>query len=147
MQLDQAYARLTNSEMERSAVIADCTRSEMPLVYVTREFTDQTGYEPAEVVGYNCRFLQGPDTDPADVATIRRAIGEQRGLTIDILNYRKDGTPFWSRLRLRPVFRDGVLDTYVGVQNPIAESEVNRGGFLDVPETGESHAPQRPDES
>ncbi len=131
--LDKAYDRLTRTEAERSAVIADYTRSDMPLVYVTRAFVHQTGYTEAEAIGANCRFLQGPDTDPDDIEAIRQAIREQRSLTIDILNYRKDGTPFWNRLRLRPVFRDGALDTYVGVQNPIPEADVVRGPHFDMP--------------
>ncbi|MBK1698069.1 PAS sensor domain-containing protein [Rhodovibrio salinarum] len=131
--LDEAYDRLTQTEAERSAVIADCQHADMPLVYVTRAFVDQTGYPAEEVINRNCRFLQGPDTDPHDVAAIHKAIAQARSLTIDILNYRKDGTPFWNRLRLRPVFREGVLDTYVGVQNPIAESQVDRGPYFDMP--------------
>jgi PAS domain S-box-containing protein len=131
--LDKAYDRLTRAEAERAAVIADCKQPDLPLVYVTSAFEQQTGYAPAEAIGTNCRFLQGPDTDPKDVAAISRAIAEARSLTIDILNYRKDGTPFWNRLRLRPVFRDGVLDTFVGVQNPIPEAEVERGPFFDIP--------------
>jgi PAS domain S-box-containing protein len=139
--LDKAYDRLTKAEAERAAVIADCTQADMPLVYITRAFEQQTGYTPAEAIGTNCRFLQGPDTDPDDVAAIRQALAEARSLTIDILNYRKDGTPFWNRLRLRPVFRDGVLDTYVGVQNPIAEDEVQRGPNFDVPAVERPAAP------
>jgi PAS domain S-box-containing protein len=131
--LDKAYDRLTRAEAERAAVIADCTRPDMPLVYITRAFEAQTGYTEAEALGTNCRFLQGPETDPADIEAIRQAIREQRSLTIDILNYRKDGTPFWNRLRLRPVFRDGALDTYVGVQNPVPEAEVVRGPHFDMP--------------
>jgi len=131
--LDQAYNRLTRREAERAAVIADATQPSLPLVYITRAFAQQTGYSPQEAIGANCRFLQGPDTDPADVAAIRQAIAEHRSLTIDILNYRKDGTPFWNRLRMRPVFRDGALDTYVGVQNPIDEAEVVRGPYFDIP--------------
>ena len=131
--LDKAYDRLTRAEAERSAVIADCTRPDMPLVYITRAFVHQTGYTEAEALGTNCRFLQGPDTDPADIDAIRQAVREQRSLTIDILNYRKDGTPFWNRLRLRPVFRNGALDTYVGVQHPIPEADVIRGPHFDVP--------------
>ena len=137
--LDKAYDRLTRAEAERAAVIADCTQPDMPLVYITRAFEQQTGYTPDEAIGTNCRFLQGPDTDPEDVAAIRQALTEARSLTIDILNYRKDGTPFWNRLRLRPVFRDGALDTFVGVQNPIPEDEVQRGPHFDMP------AVERPD--
>jgi PAS domain S-box-containing protein len=139
--LDKAYDRLTRAEAERAAVIADCTQADMPLVYITRAFVDQTGYTEAETLGSNCRFLQGQDTDPADVAAIRQAIADARSLTIDILNYRKDGRPFWNRLRLRPIFRDGALDTYVGVQNPVPEAEIVRGPKFDVPAVEPPAAP------
>ena len=83
--LDQAYDRLTRAEAERSAVIADCTQPDMPLVYITRAFEQQTGYTTEDVIGTNCRFLQGPNTDPEDLAAIRQAISQARSLTIDIL--------------------------------------------------------------
>ena len=134
MPLDRLRRRLTKGEAERSAVIADPSQPDIPLVYVTRAFAQQTGYTAEEVIGRNCRFLQGPDTDPADVAAIRQAVAEWRSLTIDILNYRNDGSPFWNRLRLRPTFRDGRLDSFVGAQHPISEDEVERGPKFDLPE-------------
>jgi PAS domain S-box-containing protein len=134
MPLDRLHRRLTDAEAQHSATIADPGQPDMPLVYATSAFEWQTGYTSQEVRGRNCRFLQGPDTDPADVAAIRQAIAEWRSLTIDMLNYRKDGTPFRNRLRLRPTFRDGQLDSYVGAQYPIPEDEVERGPKFDLPQ-------------
>jgi PAS domain S-box-containing protein len=131
--LEQAHRRITKDERERCCVIADASQPDMPLVFVTRAFLDHTGYRTDEVLGRNCRFLQGPDTDPEDIAAIAKALAEARSLTVDLLNYTKDGTPFWNRLRLRPVFRDGRLDTYVGVQNPIDAEDVVRGPHFDLP--------------
>ena len=116
---------LSDDEQEMSVVISDPSRPDMPIIYVSDEFEKQTGYTPSETVGHNCRFLQGPETDPKAVDAIRGAISDQRELTIDILNYRKDGTPFWNRLRIRPLRDDnGKLLYYVGAQNPISETEV-----------------------
>lgn len=116
---------LNDEEREMSVVISDPSREDMPIIYVSDEFEGQTGYGPLETIGHNCRFLQGPDTDPDAVAAIRRAVAEEREITVDILNYRKDGTPFWNRLRIRPLRDDaGALQYFVGAQNPIAENEV-----------------------
>jgi PAS domain S-box-containing protein len=86
---------------------------------------DVVGYGPSETIGHNCRFLQGSETDPKAVEAIRQAIAEEREITVEILTYMKDGTPFWNRLRIRPL-RDetGTLLYYVGAQNPISETEV-----------------------
>jgi PAS domain S-box-containing protein len=116
---------LSDDEKEMSVVISDPSRPDMPIIFVSEEFEKQTGYGPTDTIGHNCRFLQGPDTDPAAVNAIRRAVAEQREITVDLLNYKKDGTPFWNRLRIRPL-RDyaGKLLYFVGAQKPIEEDEV-----------------------
>jgi PAS domain S-box-containing protein len=116
---------LDDDERGRSVVISDPSRPDTPIIFVSEEFEAQTGYPPDEVLGRNCRFLQGPDTDPEAVETIRAAIAAKTGITIDILNYRKDGTPFWNRLRIRPLFDERQrLRYFVGVQNPIPAADV-----------------------
>lgn len=96
-----------------------------PLVFVSETFTRQTGFEPNEVIGRNCRFLQGPGTDPRAVETIRAGLERRIAFQVDILNYRKDGTPFWNRLRIRPQYDlRHKLVYFIGCQNPIAEEEV-----------------------
>lgn len=118
-------ALLSAEEREKSVVISDPSRPDNPMIYVSEEFERQTGYAPEEALGRNCRFLQGPETDPAAVRAIRQALDAQTELTIDILNYRKDGSPFWNRLRIRPLFdARGKLLYFVGAQNPIPASEV-----------------------
>ncbi|NJO55194.1 MAG: PAS domain-containing protein [Rhodospirillales bacterium] len=97
----------------------------MPIVYVSEEFERQTGYPPNEVLGRNCRFLQGSETDPRAVQAIRSALLAATEITIDMLNYRKDGTPFWNRLRIRPLFDEkGRVKYFVGAQNPIPAEDV-----------------------
>lgn len=124
-------ALLTKAEREKSVVIADPSRPDLPIIYVSEEFEKQTGYPPEEVLGRNCRFLQGPETDPAAVRAIKDALAAKREITIDILNYRKDGSEFWNRLRLKPLFDEkGGLQYFVGAQNPIPADEV-RGHPID----------------
>jgi PAS domain S-box-containing protein len=84
--------------------MADPHSPDMPLVFVNEAFQRMTGYEAGEILGRNCRFLQGPDTDPETVKTIRNAIEERQDVAVEILNYRRDGTPFWNALYLSPVY-------------------------------------------
>ena len=125
-------ALLTEEEREQSVVISNPALPDNPIIFVSEEFEEQTGYSPQEVLGRNCRFLQGPDTDPEAVEAIRRALRTESAITIDILNYKKDGTKFWNRLRIRPLYGDdGNVMFYVGAQNPIDASEVRAGVIED----------------
>jgi PAS domain S-box-containing protein len=102
--------------------ITDPRQPDNPLVWVNPSFTRVTGYEHDEAVGRNCRFLQGPATDPAAVEEIRAAIGDRRTHTTTLLNYRKDGTAFWNQLSISPVFDgEGALVSFVGVQTDVTE--------------------------
>lgn len=117
--LEQA-ARLTDEERRQSIVISDPSRPDNPVIFVSEEFETQTGYKPVEVLGRNCRFLQGPDTDPKAVSLVREALAAEEPIEIDILNYRADGTPFINRLRIRPLTDDdGKLLYFAGAQNPV----------------------------
>jgi PAS domain S-box-containing protein len=111
---------LDRDETEMSVVISNPALPDNPMIFVTEEFERQTGYSSEEAIGRNCRFLQGPGTDPNAVEAIRHALRAQTRFTIDILNYRKDGAPFLNRLRIRPLFDEqGRLLYYVGAQNPV----------------------------
>jgi PAS domain S-box-containing protein len=102
--------------------ITDPREPDNPLVWVNPSFTRITGYEAEEVVGRNCRFLQGPATDQDALADIRTALAEQRTVTTTLLNYRKDGSAFWNQLSISPVFDgDGTLVSFVGVQTDVTE--------------------------
>jgi two-component system, cell cycle sensor histidine kinase and response regulator CckA len=101
-------------------LITDLRLPDNPIIYCNPAFERITGYEAAEVLGRNCRFLQGHETDRAAVERIRAAI--ERGLPVNetLLNYRKDGTPFWNELTLSPIRdADGRLSHYVGVQTDV----------------------------
>lgn len=108
-----------------SFTISDPSREGNPLVWVNPAFTRLTGYELDEVLGRNCRFLQGPNTDPAAVSRIRAALAEERPITEVLLNYRRDGTAFWNQVSMTPV-RDGGgrVVNVVGVQSDVTERVV-----------------------
>lgn len=102
--------------------IADLTIPDGPLIFVNRAFTDMTGYARGDVIGRNCRFLQGPGTDPDAVAAMAAAIRDGRSLRLDLLNYKKCGEAFWNALHLSPLHGpDGAVRAYVGMQSDITK--------------------------
>ena len=102
--------------------ITDPRQDDDPLIWVNPSFTRMTGYAAEEVVGRNCRFLQGPATDPDAIEAIRAGLAEGRSVTTTLLNYRKDGTAFWNQLSISPVFDgQGELVSFVGVQTDVTE--------------------------
>jgi PAS domain S-box-containing protein len=101
-------------------VIADARQPGAPVVYASSGFTRLTGYAEEEVIGRSCAFLQGPDSDPAAVAEMRAAVREGRGCAVELVNYRKDGTPFWNEVTISPVVdAHGTLTHFVGVQSDV----------------------------
>ena len=101
-------------------VISLVDNDELPLSYVNQAFLDLTGYSRDEVVGRNCRFLQGDGTNEETIQQIRDAIKEERSIDTEILNYKKDGTPFWNRLRMSPVFSDdNELIAFLAIQSDV----------------------------
>jgi sigma-B regulation protein RsbU (phosphoserine phosphatase) len=101
-------------------VIADARLPDMPLIYVNDAFVAITGYRRDEVLGRNCRFLQGPGTSPAALAELRGAIAARRPVVVELLNYRRDGSPFWNRLSITPVHDDaGEVTHFIGVQSDV----------------------------
>ncbi|MEH3107456.1 MAG: PAS domain-containing protein [Sphingomonas fennica] len=98
-------------------VVSDPTLPDCPLLYVNAAFEKLTGFPAVEVLGRNCRFMQGPLTDPDDVARLKAAIERREPIELDLLNHRRDGTPFWNRLMVAPVFcEDGSLRYFVASQ-------------------------------
>jgi diguanylate cyclase (GGDEF)-like protein/PAS domain S-box-containing protein len=118
--------RLRDRAVEASVnpvVIVSAIDPNMPLVYVNRAFEQVTGYSRAEVIGGNCRFLQGEEREQPELDKIRRAIAEQRDGHAVLRNYRKDGSLFWNKLYVTPV-RDPLSNRvthFVGVQYDITE--------------------------
>lgn len=102
--------------------ISDPSRPDNPLVYANSGFERLTGCSVASVLGRNCRFLQGPDTAPDAAETIRRAVAAESECTVEILNYRKDGSRFWNRLSITPVRNGrGQVTHFIGVQSDVTE--------------------------
>jgi PAS domain S-box-containing protein len=115
--LERAVTASTNS-----IVIADPNQPDVPLVYVNPAFERTTGYASEEVLGRNCRFLQGKDRDQPALGELRTAVREGRHCTVVLRNYRKDGSLFWNELSIYPVRdEDGRTSSFVGVQNDITE--------------------------
>ena len=81
-------------------LLTDPRLDDHPIVYVNEPFLEMTGYSADEVLGRNCRFLQGEDTDEAAIDELRRAIADERPATVELVNYRKDGTPFWNQVHI-----------------------------------------------
>jgi PAS domain S-box-containing protein len=108
--------------VSQGIVMADARQPEHPIIYVSAGFERLTGYSAAEVLGRNCRMLQGAETDRETVARLRDAIAAARPIEVEIVNHRKDGTPFWNALSLNPVRdEDGTLACFVGVQTDVTE--------------------------
>ncbi len=85
-------------------LVTDPRQPDNPIVFVNRAFLSMTGYGREEILGTNCRFLQGPGTDRSTVAALSEAIANRMEFTAEILNYRKDGSSFWNALFVSPVY-------------------------------------------
>ncbi|MFC6756920.1 PAS domain S-box protein [Halomicroarcula sp. GCM10025894] len=104
--------------------MADATAPDNPIVYVNDAFEAVTGYSTDQILGNNCRMLQGPGTDPEAVATIREGIDANRPMTVQLLNYRRDGTPFWNRVTVTPIEDEsGTVTHYLGFQQDVTEQQ------------------------
>ena len=107
--------------------ISDARAPDQPIVFANRAFQHLTGYAREEVLGRNCRFLQGEDTDPATVAEIRRALAAEDVAVVQIVNYRKDGERFWNALHIGPIYdQTGALLYYFGSQWDVTEVRTAR---------------------
>jgi len=105
-----------------SMIITDPRRPDNPIVFANDAFLRLTGYGRDEVIGKNCRFLQGPKTDKAAIAEIRAAIEDKADVSVDILNYRKDGSTFWNALYISPVSNDkGELQFFFASQLDVSD--------------------------
>jgi PAS domain S-box-containing protein len=121
-------------------VLTDPHQPDHPIVYANQAFLTMTGYTEEQVLGRNCRFLQGGDTDPEAVDELRRAIAEERATSVHLRNYRKDGSAFWNEVHVAPVRdEDGRVVRFVGVQvdvtsyrepRALAEVAERRSSFL-----------------
>ncbi|RNF40283.1 PAS domain-containing protein [Planococcus salinus] len=118
---DKTQTQLLEAMLDGSRVgtiVTDPKQKDNPIIYTNKTFLEMTGYAEDEVIGRNCRFLQGEETDHRDVEKIRDAVKARESVTVTIQNYRKDGTPFWNRLAVRPVQVEDSL-YFIGTQTDI----------------------------
>jgi len=114
-------------------IISDPMQHDNPVIFVNPAFTTITGYSMMEAVGHNCRFLQGRETSPETVSKIREAIADARSFQGPVLNYCKNGRPFWNELRMQPIFNDGVVVNFVGLMHDVTsrmQTEQNNRDLL-----------------
>lgn len=103
-------------------ILTDANLPDNPIVYANPAFEKMTGYCAREVIGRNCRFLQGTDRKQAAIAKLRAAVQQQKECHVIIRNYRKDGSLFWNELYIAPVFDAfGKLTHFIGIQTDITE--------------------------
>lgn len=121
---DVAYDGFSRAQV--SMVLTNPNLDDNPIVYVNEAFQRVTGYSRTATIGRNCRFLQGKDTDKADVDRLRRAIEAEEDTTVDILNYRANGEPFLNRLIVAPIKdANGHCEYFIGVQKEIRERDLD----------------------
>lgn len=103
-------------------LISDARADDFPTIYVNPAFEKITGYSQEDIIGQNCRIMQGPDTDQKVRKAIHNALEQQTEISTIIKNYKKDGTPFWNELLISPVKDDSDKVThFIGFQNDITE--------------------------
>lgn len=114
---------LQTTEQTRMALcIADPHQDDCPIVYCNQAFLDLTGYARDEVIGRNCRFLQGPATKQSATKRLGDAMRTAEYTVVDVLNYRKDGTAFWNAVHVGPIYDEqGELAYFFGSQWDITE--------------------------
>jgi PAS domain S-box-containing protein/diguanylate cyclase (GGDEF)-like protein len=117
--IDYASAVLSSPS---GIVITDPLKADNPIVFVNPAFTELTGYSSAEAIGRNCRFLQGPLSNPKVISEIGVAVAQGHSVRTELLNYRKDGAQFWTDLAINPT-RDGSGDLvgFVGILSDLTE--------------------------
>ncbi len=111
-----------------ATVVSDPTQADNPLIAVNAAFCALTGYTEAEVIGRNCRFLRGPDTENGQTEKLRTAVYGQHAALAELINYRKDGSPFRNAVMIAPLFDDdGKLELFVGSQIEVLPEEGSIG--------------------
>ncbi|KAF4451600.1 hypothetical protein F53441_5456 [Fusarium austroafricanum] len=133
--------------LKGSFCLSDPSRTGNPIMFASDEFEELTGYSRAEVLTHNCRFLQGPQTDREGIAKMRSAIWRNEECTELLLNFRKDGTPFWNLLFLCPLLDNtGKPKFFIGAQIDVSSSIHDTHDVLKILSYGaaeEDKAPER----
>lgn len=119
------------AQTRMAITLVDPHAPDLPIVFANRAFRRLTGYSEEEIIGRNCRFLQGPKTDPEPIARIRKAISNEDVVVVELLNYRKNGTTFWNALHLGPIYNsEGKLVYFFGSQWDVSDVRAARAEEL-----------------
>ncbi|MGG1594720.1 PAS domain-containing protein [Terribacillus saccharophilus] len=121
-ELKNQFIKAAIDRVGTGVVITDPSLPDNPIIYVNEGFEEMSGYTSSEMIGRNCRFLQGKETNPEDVNTLRKAIKEKRKVMVEILNYKKNGEQFWNELEIYPIYLESEDKTFfIGVQKDVTE--------------------------
>jgi len=126
---DRRFAEVTEELKDRAMdeapvgiTIADGKRRDTPLIYVNEAFEELAGYDEADVLGRNCNFMQGDDSEEAKIAEMAKAIGAGEPVSVELVNYTDDGEQFWNRVHIAPIHGDdGAVTHYVGFQEDVTD--------------------------
>lgn len=109
-------------ECVNGVTLADPDLEDAPIIYANKAFERLTGYSQAEIIGHNCRFLQGEDREQEGRYQISAAMSQQQGVEVTLRNYKKDGTLFYNHLKIVPLFdKKQRVIYYLGVQYDITD--------------------------
>ncbi len=108
--------------LREGVVITDPTLPDNPIVYVNDSFLELAGYERVDILGKNCRFLQGKDTDAQAIQELKNAIRAEKTISLELLNYTKNRTPFWNHLTISPVRNEqGTVVNFAAIQRDVTD--------------------------
>nr|WP_211091223.1 histidine kinase famiy protein [Sphingomonas sp. S2M10] len=111
-------------------ILTDPRQDDNPIVFANKAFLDLTGYEEGEILGRNCRFLQGAETDRDAVAEMRAAIDAKEAIALEVINYRRDGSSFWNAVFIAPVLGpDGELLYFFASQLDVTRRRQSEQAF------------------
>lgn len=124
-QLPSGLSAETMDESPIGITIDEATLDDTQVIYVNDGFCELTGYDSEEILGQNCRLLQGEVTDEETVADIRQAIDAEEPITTELRNYRKDGSIFWNRLTITPIEDEtGTVTHFLGFQEDVSDRKL-----------------------
>ncbi|MFO0883514.1 MAG: PAS domain S-box protein [Pirellulales bacterium] len=116
--------------IQQGILITDCQRANFPIIYVSPGFQRLTGYTADEAMQQNCSFLQGKETELSAVTRVLESIQQGKTCDVELINYRKDGTPFWNHLALAPVCDEqGKATHFIAVMTDVTERRTLEAQF------------------
>ncbi|MGR8980563.1 MAG: PAS domain-containing protein [Gammaproteobacteria bacterium] len=120
-------------ECVNGVTLADPDLDDMPIVYVNKAFEKMTGYSQEDIIGHNCRFLQGRDRDQEERYKLAEAIRNNRPVVVTLRNYKKNGELFYNRLKITPLFDSkGKILYFLGVQYDVTEQVNSENAIKDL---------------